>query len=640
MQYNLLVNLFSEIIQKIHPHAGDVLSYMLAPALFNLSLTASIVILAVLIVRFFLRNAPRKYSYVLWAVVAFRLICPISFSSDFSLLGILDVPVAESGQVEYVPVDIVHTEFPSVDLMIPEINEAITSQLPQGEEQLVADPLETPAALAFWIWLIGFSAMLLWAFVSYFNLRHKLRTAILLEGNIFQSDQVCSPFIVGLLRPKIYIPFGLDDSTLRYVLAHERYHLKRLDHVVKILSFSLLAIHWFNPLCWLAFHLMSKDMEMSCDEKVLSTDNNSKTEYSTTLLSFAANHRFPSPSPLAFGETSAKSRIKNALKWKRPKVWVTILAVVLCIAVIIACAANPVSDTNSDPLDGISLSVVSIKPGVDNNTSITVKLENQSEKTIYYGTMWALESLTDSDWQDEPHAYTTVMLSLKPGECEEKILSRQLPPGTYRLSKTIIFNPEFLTPPSYSDVSPAPEMEYDLSATFTIAESGESIGTSANAEKANTALCEFIPTLSSRYPAFPFRFNFPYTHIRATCTNGTLAVYESDGENYGHRQSLQFTAGQTIYWEPYYNGRTYYKPVSDDLISSATVISFTVYENEDILYTGNVQIEQVSSDSASGSYFYAASLIDCDGLALTQANDNIGGGWISESNRVHSITGE
>ena len=365
------------------------LMYLLPPVLFNLSLTASIVIVAVLVVRFFLRKAPRVWSYALWAVVAFRLICPVSFSSDFSLLSIVDAPAAESGlvsgMVEYVPVNIVHTEFPSVDLLIPAINEAVNEQLPQGYEQLFGDPLELPAALASWVWMFGFSIMLLWALSSYLSLHHKLRTAVLLEGNVFQSEHVGSPFILGLFRPKIYIPFGLDDTTLKYVLAHERYHLKRLDHIVKVFSFMLLTVHWFNPLCWLAFHLMSKDMEMSCDEKVLSKENNVRTEYSTVLLSFATNRRFPSPSPLAFGETGARSRIKNALNWKRPKVWVTLLAAVLCIVVVAACAANPTakdsagSDTPyewTSTVDSSDIKKIQIQP---KNTDVTYSLNLSSE---------------------------------------------------------------------------------------------------------------------------------------------------------------------------------------------------------------------------------------------------------------------
>lgn len=325
--------------------------YRLPPALFDLSLTASIVILAVLLARLLLRRAPRVYSYALWAVVAFRLICPVSFSSQFSLLGLLNAPVAESGQVEYVPVDIVHTENPAVDLLVPELSETINRQLPQGEEQLTADPLEAPAALLTEIWLVGVLVLLIWALCSCLSLRRKMRTAVLLEGNVFQSEHVRSPFILGLVRPRIFIPYGLDDSALRCVLAHERCHLKRGDHIVKVFSFALLAIHWFNPLCWLAFHLMNRDMEMSCDEKVLAGDPDCKTSYSTVLLSFAANRRFPAPCPLAFGETGAKSRIKNALKWKRPKVWVTILAALLCLAVTAACAADPVDADPNNPDD-------------------------------------------------------------------------------------------------------------------------------------------------------------------------------------------------------------------------------------------------------------------------------------------------
>lgn len=382
MHGNLWITLFRTLQEKIFPEGWE---YRLPPALFNLTLTASIIIVAVLLVRLLLRKAPRVYSYALWAVVAFRLICPISFSSDFSLLNALDAPVTESGSVEYVPVDIVHTVHPSVDLLIPEVNETINEQLPQGMEQTVTDPLEFPAALASWIWMLGAGVMLLWALISLFNLRQKLCTAVLLEGNVFQSEHVGSPFILGLFRPKIYIPFGLDEITLKYVLAHERYHLKRLDHIVKVFSFILLAVHWFNPLCWLAFHLMSKDMEMSCDEKVLSQDKNIKTEYSTILLSFASNRRFPSPSPLAFGETGAKSRIKNALKWKQPKVWVTVLAAVFCIAIITVCAANPTpkdsagSDTPyewTSTVDASDIKNIRIQP---ENTDVTYSLNLNSE---------------------------------------------------------------------------------------------------------------------------------------------------------------------------------------------------------------------------------------------------------------------
>ncbi|MBQ4039703.1 MAG: M56 family metallopeptidase, partial [Oscillospiraceae bacterium] len=168
---------------------------------------------------------------------------------------------------------------------------------------------------------------------------------------IYQTEAVSSPFIMGFVKPKIYIPYGLDPSSLEYVLAHEKAHIKRLDHIVKPISFLVLTAHWFNPLVWLSFYLMSRDMEMSCDEKVLVKGAPSK-DYSTTLLSLAVKKRFPSPSPLAFGESGVKGRIKNALKFKKPALWITVIAVIICIAVIFICAADPKKETEERDVFG------------------------------------------------------------------------------------------------------------------------------------------------------------------------------------------------------------------------------------------------------------------------------------------------
>lgn len=604
--------------------------YRLPPALFNLSLTASIVILAVLVARLLLRKAPRAYSYALWAVVAFRLICPISFSSSFSLLGLINAPVAETGQVEYVPVDIVHTPFPSVDLIVPEINEAINEQLPYGAEQLGADPLEAPAALATGIWLIGVSVLLIWALSSYLSLRKKMRTAILLESNVYQSDQVGSPFILGLFRPKIYIPFGLDDSTLRYVLAHERYHLKRLDHVVKAFSFIILIIYWFNPLCWLAFHLMSKDMEMSCDEKVLSLNNN-KTEYSTVLLSFASNHRFPSPCPLAFGETSAKSRIKNALKWKHPKVWVTILAVVLCIAVIAACAADPKEKNSSEneiknPYDWTStvehgdIYGVSIQL-LDSNEHTTIDLGSEEIEEL----ITCLNNVTPADLYTGRGipAQIKVVVTLTNGE--DLILH-------YGTSYIEILYPGISSGDGIWMIRDT-ELKSLLSKWLVQLQQAPN-----NSEvfittetPVNTAFCEINPLLSYTYPAFPFRFDFPYSHIDATCTAGTLFYHDpkTSQRTFGHNNSLRIASGQTLYWDPF----------SEQFKSSSVVISFTVYDGDTVLHSGDIQINQMQHESSSvGQYFYSASLTGCNSLILSQGNENHGGGWISEISFRHDLT--
>lgn len=297
----------------------------------QLSARASLVILAVLAVRFLLKKAPRKYSYLLWAVVGFRLICPVSFSSAVSIFNVFN-----RSEVSAVPT-VEHTidRWAAAPPTIP----VPTVSVP------AAVPAEAPAAVNWFgiaavVWCIGIAALLGYAVISVLRLRRRLSTAVRLEGNVYQSESVASPFILGILCPRIYIPYGLEGQALSYVLAHERIHLRHGDPIVKLLAFALLAVHWFNPLVWLAFVLMSRDMEMRCDEAVLVQNGYSAKNYSETLLSFAVKDRFPAPVPLAFGETAVKGRIKNALRWKQPKLWVTVLAVLLCAAALVACGTS------------------------------------------------------------------------------------------------------------------------------------------------------------------------------------------------------------------------------------------------------------------------------------------------------------
>lgn len=318
----------------------------------EMSLTSAVVIAVVLVIRLCLRKAPRKYSYALWSVAAFRLVCPVSFQAVFSLFRL--VRTVEGTQVVQTVTKPVPTVTPGYFDSVPPGHLGSVPPVEFDPDYLFTYPLNTPPAaeipwyatvdwvrVAAIVWLVGLAALLIYGVVSYVLLRRRMSTAVVLEGNVWQSDRVQSPFILGLFRPKIYLPFGLTDGQRRYVLAHERYHIKRLDHMVRPLSYLILAVHWFNPFVWLAYYLMARDMEMSCDEKVLSTEENIRKEYSTTLLSFAANRRFPSPSPLAFGESGVKGRIKNALNWKKPRTWVTVIAVIVCIVVIVVCAANP-----------------------------------------------------------------------------------------------------------------------------------------------------------------------------------------------------------------------------------------------------------------------------------------------------------
>ena len=310
--------------------------YSFMPRLLNMSLTASVAIGLVILLRFALKKAPKVFSYALWGIVLFRLLCPLSIGSTFSVFNLIDTPVEDYGYIssviEYVPADIVHTENPSVVLPVPGVSEVINDALPQGQEQLRADPLEGRTFVATVIWMMGVLAMGIYSIVSYLKLRFKLRVAIPLRENIFIADDIKSPFVVGLIRPRIYLPCNLSEKEQEYIILHEKHHTKRLDHVMKALAFIALAIHWFNPLVWVAFILAGKDMEMSCDEAVIrKVGSDVRADYSASLLTLATGRRIIAGTPLAFGEGDTKGRIYNLSKWKKPAVWIVILSVILCV---------------------------------------------------------------------------------------------------------------------------------------------------------------------------------------------------------------------------------------------------------------------------------------------------------------------
>ncbi len=323
--------------------------YTFLPKILNMSLTASVAIVFVLLLRLLLKKAPKVISYVLWAVVLIRLLCPVSIESGLSLFGLFDTPTVDmtehSSAVEYIPSNIVHTEFPEVVLPVPGVGEAITEVLPQGEEQLRADPLEGPVFIATYVWWGGILVMAIYGIVTYLRLRRKLITASPLRDNIYLADDIDSPFVMGLFRPKIYLPSAMEEREQSYILLHEQHHIRRLDHVVKAVAFVALCIHWFNPLVWVAFILSGKDMEMSCDEAVVrKLGTQIRADYTASLLSLATGKRIIAGMPLAFGEGNTKGRIKNLSKWKKPAVWVVLVAAIVCIVLAVGLLTNPKND--------------------------------------------------------------------------------------------------------------------------------------------------------------------------------------------------------------------------------------------------------------------------------------------------------
>jgi beta-lactamase regulating signal transducer with metallopeptidase domain len=337
--------------------------YTLLPHILNMSFTAAIVIVIVLFVRLPLKRAPKIFSYALWAVVLFRLVCPVSLSSQFSLLGLLPTSVSSSGSsyssMDYIPADIVHTATPHVNLPLPGISEFITGNLPQGEEQLVADPLEAPMAALTILWLSGIAAILIYNAVSFIHLRRKLIGTVRLRDNIYLTDHIVSPFVIGIFRPKIYLPSTLPEEEQSYVILHEQTHIRRLDHIYKMLAFIALAAHWFNPLVWVAFVCCGKDMEMSCDERVLMQMGcDIREAYGASLLSLATGRRHINGSSPAFGEGNIRGRINNIINFKKPAFWISAAAVALVITAGAVLLLNPIPVEAKAPSMGYMVAFV------------------------------------------------------------------------------------------------------------------------------------------------------------------------------------------------------------------------------------------------------------------------------------------
>ena len=308
----------------------------------NMSITGSCVIMAVLLGRLLLQRAPKKYSYTLWAAAGFRLVCPVSFQSVVSLFSFSRFENRTNGAtLTHIPADIGLMAAPQGSTGAPVLDNVVNNQLPAATPEASVNPMQVLIFVGMVVWLTGVTVMAVTSIVNYVRLKKSLRFAVRLEGNVWQCETVRSPFLIGLVKPKIYLPYGLDSQTENYILAHEKYHLKRFDHVVKLLAYAVLTLHWFNPLCHIAFRLMNRDMEMSCDEHVLAEKGIATTAYSESLLTIATNRRYPAATPLAFAETGVKERMMNVLKWRKPKAWVSVVAVLVCGVTLISCAANP-----------------------------------------------------------------------------------------------------------------------------------------------------------------------------------------------------------------------------------------------------------------------------------------------------------
>ena len=416
----------------------------------NMSISASYIVLAVLLLRLLLKKAPKWITVVLWGIVAIRLVCPFSIESVLSLIP----------SSEVVSPDIMMDMTPEINTGIPVLNQVIN---PVISGSFTPDPGTSANPLQLWIptfaviWIIGMVALLIYTVISFAKVKRKIGTAVLLRDNIYQSENVVSPFVLGIIKPKIYLPFGMNEKDMEHVVSHEMAHIRRKDHLWKPLGFLLLTLHWFNPLMWLGYVLLCRDIELACDEKVIKElDHDARADYSEALLTCSVNRRMIAACPLAFGEVGVKDRVKSVLNYKKPAFWIIIAAVVACVVVAVCFLTNPPSsdDENNSvnpsgeiftDYEGVYVSIKSIDTNAGGHTVFNLIWHNTTKEEITYGESYIIERKEGNDWintASEELYFTTIGLLLRPNSIENKSYSTQRfdisQSGTYRLRVTFL----------------------------------------------------------------------------------------------------------------------------------------------------------------------------------------------------------
>ncbi len=300
----------------------------------NMSITASYVILFVIVARMLLKKAPKIFSYILWSVVFFRLISPFSFDSIFSL-----VPI----NTKTVPTNIMYSQTPEVYSGITVMDQVVNNSVmtaPSVDASI--NPMQVWIDLSEVLWIGGIVVLLIYSFFTAIKLYSKLKSAIPIADNVYEMKGIKTPFVFGILKPKIYLSMDLLEKERNYIIKHEQTHIRRFDHVIKLFAFFVVCVHWFNPLVWISFFFMSEDMEMACDESVIKQMGSEiKKDYSNSLLSLSTGRRIIGGSPLAFGEKNTKGRIINILNYKKPGFWVVTVAVIAVMTMSIGLMSDP-----------------------------------------------------------------------------------------------------------------------------------------------------------------------------------------------------------------------------------------------------------------------------------------------------------
>lgn len=312
--------------------------------IFNMSVAASYLLLAIVLIRIPLKKAPKWISVLLFGIAAIRLICPLSIESVLSL-----IPSGETVSPDNITngSPVINSGIPVIDNTFnPIINETLKPDVGAS-----VNPMQIIAFVASIIWMVGAVALIIYAIVSYIRVKSRVAAAAYVCDNVYRSENISSPFVLGFVKPRIYLPYGLSAETEDYVLAHERAHLTRMDHIWKPVGYLLLMIHWFNPLVWLGYVLFCRDVELACDEKVIKELSRAeRADYSEALLMCSIRSRVISACPLAFGESGVKERIKAVLSYKKPAFWVILIGIIAAVVLVVCFLTDPMGLGDPDDM--------------------------------------------------------------------------------------------------------------------------------------------------------------------------------------------------------------------------------------------------------------------------------------------------
>lgn len=609
----------------------------------DMSKTASLVILVVILARLFLKKVPKIFSYVLWSVVLFRLLCPVSLEAPVSILPKMpsvgqgytlseeDISVLGAAEAAYQAVG----DALNGGLGIQHIR---TTQKTEGgmTRYVTGDWWSVWILFGRYVWVAGMAVMLLRSVYSYRKLRKQTEVSVCFRDNIYLADDVKTPFVMGIFRSRIYLPGNLQDEEQDYIILHEQHHIKRGDVLWKMLAFLALTLHWFNPLVWLAFVLAAKDMEMSCDEAVLRTMGSEvRADYAASLLKLATGHKVFGGAPLAFGEGDTKARIHNLSKWKKPVIGVIIAGVVICVILGICLLTNPrskKSEMNEEEMkqaveqavvhgeiitgityvpyqciymNGLSSYLAmggdsGCKYVIDEDAFViiqrggAVKLDEHGEpiedsKTVIEVPKWEWQEFpyTDEEWASLYIFGGTGIPNIS--EVYDEMLYQPLKDGMFLLKMD-----EQLW---LVDLNSDPKMGTYLWSIYRLIPE----------EVMGMAQWEYKPILSSKIPFFRFEFDVEDALISAVCVESLLVDYDAPEKT--KDVGLTFENGNAMYWSPVDR---------DGKEVDRAEIQFVINQGERTIYAGTIYITS-EGDSQEGK-IYTASLVGT-GLHLQDSED-------------------